>query len=110
MKTKISVSNFKIKNTYSQKLVGAIIDCKLRFHDHVLQLCKKSKCKNKYHGKSLPIYAFKSKESINESHFNNRFRYCLLVWMNHNRTLNNQTNSLQREHYKESTKNSPQRL
>ena len=30
----------------------------------------KKKCKNKNHSDSLPIYAFKSKETKNESHFN----------------------------------------
>ena len=34
MNTKISVSSFDIKNTYSQKV--------LNFHDHVSNLCKKA--------------------------------------------------------------------
>lgn len=55
MKTKISVSNFKIKNTYSQKLLGAIIDCKLRFHDHVLQLCKKASAKTSTMARAFPF-------------------------------------------------------
>ena len=90
MNTKISVSSFDIKNTYLQKLLAVPID-----RDHVSNLCKKSHCKNNSHGKSLPMYTFKSIMKTNyESHLISQLDYFLLVWMNHNRTLKNQINNL----------------
>ena len=65
MNTKICVSSFDSEITHSLKLLGVAIDRKLDFYDHVSNLCKKASVKI-----MLPIYAFKSKETNNESHFN----------------------------------------
>ena len=59
MNTKISLSSFDIESTHSQNLLGVTTDCKLNFHDHVSNLCKKSKWENKCHCESLAVYAFK---------------------------------------------------
>ena len=47
MNTKISVGNFDIESTHSQKLLGVTTDCKLNFHDHVSNLCKKKQVEKK---------------------------------------------------------------
>ena len=70
MNTKILVSSTDIENTLSQKLLGVTIDRKLDFHDRVSNLYKISECTNKCHNENLPSYAFKSKETSNESNFN----------------------------------------
>ena len=55
-------------------------------------------CKNKCHGDSLPIYVFKSKETSNvKIILMSQFSYYLLLQINHSKTLNNWTNSLQHE-------------
>ena len=46
MFTKISVSSFDVENPHLQKLLGIITNCKLKFHDYVSNLCKKSECKH----------------------------------------------------------------
>ena len=45
MNTKISVSNFDIENTHSEKLLGITIDRKLKFHDHVSNIWEKASVK-----------------------------------------------------------------
>ena len=40
--TKIPVSSFNIKNIHSQQILGVTIDCKLHFHDHISNLCKRA--------------------------------------------------------------------
>ena len=75
-------------------LLGVKIDNNLDFKEHVTKSCKKGSQKlhtlarlSKYLGKKkfrLLIRAF----------VNSQFNYCPLIWMFHNRTLNNKINKL----------------
>ena len=87
--TKISVSGLDIKNTHSKQIPGVIIDCKINFYDHVSNLCKKASAKTSVRVRVFPFIILSQKELIIKAIFNSQFGHCPLLWMNHNRTLNN---------------------
>ena len=69
MNSNISVSSFAFENAHSKKLLGFTIDRKSNFMiAHPIYV--KREYKDKCHEESSLIYAFKSKETNNESHFN----------------------------------------
>ena len=94
MNTKISVRNFDIENTHSQKLLGVTIDRKLNFHNHVSNLCKKLSGKISAMAIVFPFMLLNKRKLIMKAILILQFGYSPLVWMNHKRTLNNRINSL----------------
>ena len=83
-----------IKSSDSVKLLGIIIDKQLNFKEHVTKLCKKGN--QKLHALArISKYMSKTKLRILMKAFiESQFNYCPLVWMFHNRTLNNKINRL----------------
>ena len=91
----IKIDDTDIKSSSSKKLLGVIIDNKLTFNEHVSKLCKKAS--NKLHALArISKYMTKDKlRTIMNAFFSSQFAYCPLIWMFHNRTLNNRINKLQ---------------
>ena len=91
----IKINDNDIKSSSSKKLLGVLVDNKLTSNEHVSKLCKKTR--NKLHALArISKYMTKGKlKTIMNVLFASQFAYCLLVWMFHNRTLNNRINKLQ---------------
>ena len=90
----IKIDDTDIKSTSSRKLLGVLIDNKLTFNKHVFKLCKKAS--NKLHALArISKYITKDKLRTIMNAFFLLSSHCLLVWMFHNRTLNNRINKLQ---------------
>ena len=91
--TSVKLDNEKITNEPYVDLLGVQIDETLKFKEHVTKLCKKGN--QKLHALArIAKYIQKDKlkllmKSFVISQFN-----CLLIWMFHNRTLNNKINRL----------------
>ena len=90
----VTLGNEKIETTHSVELLGVTIDKNLNFTDHVSKLCKKGNQKlhaiariSKYLNEDMLKLAMKT-------FIQSQFNYCPLVWMFHNRTLNNKINRL----------------
>ena len=90
----INLSCETIKSSDSVKLLGITIDKQLNFKEHVTKLCKKGN--QKLHALArIAKYMSKNKLRILMKAFIElQFNYCPLVWMFHNRTLNNKINRL----------------
>ena len=75
-------------------LLGIKIDNELRFTEHVTELCKKGN--QKFHALArISNYLDQYKLKILMKTFiTSQFNYCPLIWMFHNRTLNNKINRL----------------
>ena len=92
--TQVNIGNDIIHGNTSVKLLGIIIDNELKFTKHVTSLCKKAS--QKLHALariSTYINSFKLR-ILMKSFIDSQFNYCPLIWMFHNRTLNNRINRL----------------
>ena len=87
--TSIHVGNAQIKESSEQKLLGVTLDKHLIFKPHVSNLCKKAN--QKIHGLAR-ISKYMEKEKIvllMKAFIMSQFNYCPLLWMFHDRNLNN---------------------
>ena len=90
----IKIGEEEIKGSDSVKLLGVVIDKKLNFSDHVSNLCKKGNQKL-YALARISKYMNADKLRILMKTFiESQFNYCPLIWMLHNRSLNNKINRL----------------
>ena len=90
----INIGGMAISNSKCQKLLGIHIENKLTFEPHVRSLCEKAgqkvnafarvACSLKYDQRKLLLNAFIA----------SRFSYAPVVWMFHNRKLNNHINQI----------------
>ena len=83
-----------IESSDTVKLLGVFIDRKLDFSEHVSKLCKKGN--QKMHALAR-ISKYLSKDKLRvlmKTFIISQFNYCPLVWMFHNRTMNNKINRL----------------
>ena len=50
----LKIKNFNIKNSFSEKLLGITFDCKLKFSNHIKNICKKATRKLKALSRIVP--------------------------------------------------------
>ena len=83
-----------IQNSSFVKLLGIIIDNKLNFNEHVTKMCKKAS--KKLHALSrIANYMTSDKlKLVMRAFIESEFVYFPLIWMFHNKTLNNKINHL----------------
>ena len=91
------IGGYDIRETQSEKLLGIQIDNELSFSEHVSELCKKAGKKLNALSRLCKVLSFKKRKSLVKAYFESQFKYCPLVWMCCNRTLNNKMNAL---HYR----------
>ena len=90
----INIDGKTIYGNTSVKLLGVTIDNNLNFSEHVSNICKKAG--QKLHAlRRVSHLMNKTKLRILMKAFiESQFSYCPLIWMFHNRTLNNRINKL----------------
>ena len=90
----VTLGDKNIANDDSVELLGVLIDKNLNFTDHVSKLCKKGN--QKLHALArVSKYLDENKlRIVMKTFIQSQFNYCPLVWMFHNRTLNNKVNKL----------------
>ena len=88
----IQIDNTTIKCSKSKKLLGIVLDNKLKFDKHVENICQKaSKKLNALASVTNYIELHKRRILIN-AFFKAQFNYYPAVWIFHNRPLNNKIN------------------
>ena len=90
----VTVDQEIILGSKSVKLLGLNIDNKLDFKEHVSKLCGKVSLKLHALARISPFMDQNKLRIILKAFIESQFGYCPLVWMHHNRTLNNRINRL----------------
>ena len=88
----LKIGNFDIKNSFSEKLLGITFDCKLKFSNHVEDICKKATRKLNTFSKRVPYMDISKTKILMNAFFKSHFNYCPSIWMCCNRALNHKTN------------------
>ena len=88
------IGPYDIQSSEPQKLLGVIIDTKLTFDQQINNLCAKASQKPNALYRVLSFMSTNKKWLVMKSFISSQFSYCLLIWMNHFRTLNNKINRI----------------
>ena len=86
--------NIEMKNSKEEKILGVIIDNKLRFKSHVKNLCKKASQKIWALSRLINYLNDSKKKIIFNALIKSQFSYCPLVWMFCSRQTNNMINKI----------------
>ena len=84
--------NTKIKNSKKEKILGVIIDIKLRFKNHVKNLCKKASQEICALSRLISYLNDSERKIILNALIKLRFSYCPLAWIICSRQTNNLIN------------------
>ena len=93
-KVSMKIDNIEIENTSSEKLLSIITDSKLNFKEHLEGIIKKVSQKVNVLSRISPCINVTKRKLLMKSFFTSQFNYGPLVWMLHNRTINNKINRL----------------
>ena len=85
--------NLKLK-AVKRKITRYIIDTTLSFEDHITSLCKKASQKLHALARVAHYMDFEKRRSLMKAFVISQFNYCPLIWMFHNRALNNRINKI----------------
>ena len=85
----IQTANTTIKNSKSQKLLGVVLDNKLKFDIHVGNICQKANRKLNALARLTNYMEFPKRRPLLNAFFKAQFDYCPVAWMFHSRSLNN---------------------
>ena len=97
--TNISVDNFQfgdiiVDTSNSVKLLGILIDDKLRFKEHLDGKCKKASSKTKALLRIRSYISVKTAKSLCNAYILSHFDYCPLIWMRFDKASNNLMNKI----------------
>ena len=88
------IGSVVIKTTNTEKLLGVTIDGKLSFQEHINGMCTKASQKLNALSRLSSYMSLEKRRVIMKAFVTSHFAYCPLVWMLHNRTLNNKINRI----------------
>ena len=91
-KVSMNIDNIELENTSSEKLLGITIDSELNFKEHLEGIIKKASRKVNMLSRIKSYMNLTKRKSLMNSFLTSQFNYCPLVWMCHNRTINNKIN------------------
>ena len=90
----VNINEFEIESSKKEKLLGISIDTRLSFEHHITSPCKKSS-QQFYALARIDHYVdFEKRRSLMKAFAISQFNYCPLIWMFHNRALNNRINKI----------------
>ena len=90
----LRVSEYDIKNSECEKLLGVKFDNKLTFEKQITDICRKASRKIYALARIAPYMDLSKRRMVMNAFFNSQFNYCPLIWMCHNRTTNRKINRL----------------
>ena len=91
---RITVENYVIKSSGVEELLGVTIDGNLNFKEYILPLCKKANCKLHALSRVSKYMTLNKRRILMELFIISKFNYYPLIWMIHNRGLNNKINHI----------------
>ena len=83
------IGPYDIESTEQQKLLAVLIDNKLTFDKHINNLCAKASQKLNALCRVSMFTSTNKKRLVTKAFISSQYSYCLLIWTNHSRTLNN---------------------
>ena len=92
--SEIHIGDSIIKSSTYEKLFGIEIDSKLRFDDHIQDLCNKTNRKLRALARATPYINLQKRKILMNAFSNAQFNYCPLIWMFHSRQNNNKIKHL----------------
>ena len=90
----LKIGDLHINNSLSEKLLGIIFDCKLKFNKRIEDICQKASHKFNPFARLAPYMETTKKRILMNELFMSQFNYCPLVWMYCNRSWNTKINRL----------------
>ena len=90
----INIDGSNVENKKEQKLLGIKFDSSLSFKDHITSLCKKASQKLDALARIVNYMDLPKRRVLMKAFITSQFSYCPLIWMFHNRTLNNRINNI----------------
>ena len=90
----IKIGNLCIKNSTYEKMLGINFDYKLKFTNHIDEICKKASRKLNALARIAPHMGIRKRRTLMNAFFKSQFNYCPLIWMCCNRSLNNKVDRL----------------
>ena len=90
----INIGEIAISNSKCEKLLGIHIDNKLTFEPHIRSLCKKASQKLNAFARIAYSLKFDQRKLLLNAFITSQFSYAPVVWMFHNRKLNNHINRI----------------
>ena len=90
-----NINEFETESSKREKLRGISIDTTLFFEHHITSLCKKASQKLHVLARITHYMDFEKRRSLMKIFVISQFDYCPLIWMFHNRALNNRINTIQ---------------
>ena len=88
------IGNERIWESKSEKLLGIIIDKNLNFNDHVLKISLKAGRKLTALGRISKYLNLDKRKVLLKALIQSQFAYCQIVWMFHDRGIENKSNRL----------------
>ena len=93
-KISLKILGATIESSSSEELSGMTIDSKLKFHKRITSLCSKANRKLSAFARIAKYMTIDKRKILLNSFVTAQFNYCPLIWMCHNRTLNNIINRI----------------
>ena len=90
----IKIGNLCLKNSSCEKMLGINFDCKLKFKNHIDEICKKASRKLNALARIAPYVGIRKRRTLRNAFFKSQFNYYTLIWMCCNRSLNNKIDRL----------------
>ena len=106
----MDICNEKLSSTCSEKFFGIKIDNKLTLEEYVEGLCKKASQKVSAVARISSLMRFEQRKRIVNLFITSHFSYCPLVWMFHNRRLNNRIDHIHERAYQDYNSSSKELL
>ena len=85
----MKIDNIELENILSEKLLGITIGSKFNFKEHLEGVIEKASRKVNVLSRITPYINLTKQKLLMNSFFTSQISYCPLVWMCHNRTVNN---------------------
>ena len=92
--SEIHIGDSIIESSTCKKILGIKIDSKLRFDDHLRDLCNKATRKLGTLARATPYTNLQKRNVLRNAFFHTQFNYCALVLMLHSRQNNNKIKCL----------------
>ena len=90
----LKIKNEFITNSSNQKLLGILFNNKFDFTEHATSLCRKASQELNVLARVAHYMNLAQRRLIMNAFIFSQFGYCPLVWMFHNRKLNNHINNI----------------
>ena len=87
-----------IESSTCEKLLGIKIDSKLRFDDHIQDLCSKANRTLRALARATSYINLQKRKVLMNAFFNAQFNYFPLIWMLHSRQNNNEIKRLRKRY------------